>query len=217
VILLVLVLIVIALALGAAAVATTLATQKGTTYNERSQRALQAADAGIQTELYRANQINMGSLNLSGGASLSSILGQLLTCPVPQVNAGGQVVGLQFVAVASVGSPCPSNGSSGISSPGPSQEPVGDHDYFKVSMSPGLTSVGDFVQLNPTIVAAGLDNDGNASDPQQKIYQKVEAILAPVAPWRTLEAGHNLQINVPPALSLLGRPRVPDWRASCGC
>lgn len=204
VLVLVLALIVIGLGLGAAAVATTLGTRAYTTHDERSKRALQAADAGIQTELYRANQINMGSLNLTGGVSLSGILGQLLTCPVPQINASGQVIGLKFVAVASVGAPCPSNSTSGITTPGPDQEPVGNHDSFQVQFNPNPTNIGDFVELQPTIVSSGIDDNGNASDPNRQVARKVEAVLAPIMPWRTLEAGHDLSIDVPPLLSVLG-------------
>jgi hypothetical protein len=187
-------------------VATTLASRKNATRTERSNRALQAADAGVQTELYRANEINMGSLNLSTGLNLSSIVNQLFTCPIPQVNASGQVVGLKFVASLGVGAACPTNAGSGITNPGPNEEPVGDHDFFQTQFVPDLTNVGDFVEMNPKIVASGVDDNGNASDPSRYVSQRVEAVLAPIMPWRTLEAEHNLEIDVPPALSLLGIP-----------
>ncbi len=92
----VMIVIVIGLAAGAAALTETLSSRGHATRDERSARALQAADAGIQTELYRANQINLGSLKLTSGLSLSAILSQLATCPVPQINASGVVSGLRF-------------------------------------------------------------------------------------------------------------------------
>ena len=197
-------LVVIGLAIGLAALTETLAARSHAGRDERSTRALQAADAGIQTELYRANQMNLGSLYLSKGLSLSSIIGQLLTCPVPTVNAGGTVTGLRFGAVLSVGSPCPSNGSSGITGAANSLESVGHHAFYDVRFIPGLTAVGDFVQFNPKIVAAGIDDNGDYSTSTGYVTRRVEAILAPVAPFRTLEAQNNLTITVPPALSALG-------------
>ena len=76
---------------------------------------------GIQAELYRANQINLGAQKLTNGLSLATILSQLATCPVPQVNTSGAVIGLQFTAIACVGAACPSNSASGISNPGPNR------------------------------------------------------------------------------------------------
>jgi hypothetical protein len=207
VIVLVLVMLVIGLAAGTAAVTEALSARGHGNRDDRSSRALQAADAGVETELYRANQINLGALKLSSGLSLSSILTQLLTCPVPQITVSGGVtsIGLQFTAATSSSShPCPANGSSGISSPLNSQEPIGQHSYFQSAFIPGATSVGDFIQFSPKIVASGVDDNGNTSAANRYVSRRVEAILAPVTPWRTLEAMNNLEIDVPPALGLVG-------------
>jgi hypothetical protein len=204
IIVIVMMLIVIGLLVGAAALSEALDARTNANHSERSARALQAADAGVETELYRAGQLNFGSLQLTSGLSLSSILSQLLTCPVPQVNASGQVTGIQFAAITAIGNPCPNNSASGISSPGPDQEPVGHHSYFQVQFIPGTTNIGDFVTLNPKIVASGVDDNASASDPTRYVSRRVEAILNPITPWRTLEAGHNLTFDVPPALSVLG-------------
>ncbi|MHB8658517.1 MAG: hypothetical protein ACYC91_11275 [Solirubrobacteraceae bacterium] len=195
-------LIVVGLAVGAAALSETLAARDHSARDERSARALEAADAGVQTELYRASQLNLGSQNLSGGLSLSAILSQLLTCPVPQINSSGQVTGLQFVAIASLGSACPSNSASGTPSPGPDKEAVGQHGYFQAAFVPGLGNVGDFVTMSPKIVASGVDDTGGS--PGTQVSRRVEAILAPITPWRTLEANHDLTFDVPPTLSALG-------------
>jgi hypothetical protein len=205
VIVMVMMLLMIGLLVGVAALSETLVARSHADRSQRSARALQAADAGIATELYRANQLNLGSLKLSSGLNLSAILSQLLTCPVPQINASGQVIGLQFTAIASIGSPCPANSSSGISNPLNSEEPAGHHSYFQTAFIPGLTSIGDFVKLNPKIVASGVEDNGHtAADSNRTIPRRVEAVLAPVMPWRTLEAGHDLTIDVPPALGALG-------------
>jgi hypothetical protein len=197
-------LMVVGLAAAAAALSEVISARDNANRDLRSKRAVQAADAGLQTELYRANQVNLGSLKLSSGINLSTIITQLLTCPVPQINAQGQVIGIQFVAIASVGKPCPANSASGISNPGPNQEAVGHHSYYQVQMVPGTSSVGDFVTLNPKIVASGVDDNANATDPRRYVSRRVEAVLAPIMPWRTLEALHNLQFDVPSLLSVLG-------------
>jgi hypothetical protein len=197
-------LIVIGLAVAAVAVTAALSARTSANRSQRSARALQAADAGLQTELYRVNQINFDTLNLSGGINLAGELSTLLTCPVPDVDASGEVIGLQFGAISSIGGACPTNSGSGVTNPGPNEEPVGDHDYFQAAFVPGTTSVGDFVQFDPKVVASGVDDNATASDPSRYVSRRVEAILAPVNPWHALEATHNLQIDVPPALSVLG-------------
>lgn len=193
-------LIVIGLAAAAAALSEAIDARTHANRTARSARALQAADAGVQAELYRTNQLNLGALKLTSGASLSSIITQLLTCPVPQINSSGQVIGLQFTAIASVGSPCPTNSSSGITNPLGNEEPLGHHSFYEAQLFPGTTALGDFIEFSPKIVASGVDDDGST-----KISRRVEAILAPYMPWRTLEAASNLTINVPSFLSALGQ------------
>ncbi len=48
-------------------------------------------------------------------------------------------------------------------------------------------------------MASGVDDNGTT-----QVSRRVEAILAPVAPFRTLEAAGNLVIQVPSLLSALG-------------
>jgi hypothetical protein len=193
-------LIVIGLAAGAAAITEALHSRSSADRAQRSHRALQAANAGIQTELYRANQVDLSSLKLSGGLNLPAILSQLLLCPVPQLNASGQVSGLAFVAQAAVGKPCPTNTTSNTPKPMGDKEPVGHHDSFEVQFVPGTNNVGDFVELVPKIVASGVDDPGSGAT----MSRRIEAILAPVMPWRTLEAAHNLEIDVPGTALLAG-------------
>jgi hypothetical protein len=203
-----LLLVLIGFGLATAALTTTLASRTNADRDERSKRAQQAADAGIQTALYRANQTDMSTLQLSSGLSLSSIIKQLLVCPIPQVSAGGsgQIAGLSFtyLANAQIGNPCPSNSSSGTGNPFGNSEPVGHHAYFQVQYDPGVTNVGDFVEFKPTIVSDGFDDNGQTGSSDQYVSQRVEAILSPFMPWRTLEAVHDLSFDVPPALGALG-------------
>jgi len=203
-----LLLVLIGFGIATAALTTTLASRTNADRDERSKRAQQAADAGIQTALYRVNQTDMSSLQLSSGLSLSSIIRQLLVCPIPQVSASGsgQIAGLSFTYLASaqVGKPCPSNSGSGTGDPFSDTEPVGHHAYFQAQYDPGLTNIGDFIEFKPTIVSDGLDNNGQTGSSGQYVSQRVEAILSPFMPWRTLEAGHNLTFDVPPAVNALG-------------
>lgn len=202
VIVIVMLLLTIALGLGAAALAETLHARDTATLTARSQRALQAADAGLQTGLYRFNQMNLGSQYLDDGLSLSTVIGQLLTCPVPQVDSSGQITGLSWVAVASVGSPCPSNASSGTAQPYSSKEPVGDHAYYDVRVIPGATNIGDFIEYSPKIVSLGIDDGGPGSS--NTITRRIDAILNTYMPWRTLEAVHDLTFDIPGTVSVGG-------------
>src|SRR5205807_2681058 len=45
-------------------------------------------------------------------------------------------------------------------------------------------------------------------DPSRYVSRRVEAILSPITPWRTLEAGNNLTINVPSATGFNGTAAV---------
>lgn len=203
-----LVLVLIGFGIATAALTTTLASRTNADRDERSKRAQQAADAGIQTALYRANQTDMSTLQLSSGLSLSSIIKQLLVCPIPQVSASGsgQIAGLSFtyLANAQLGNPCPSNSNSGTGHPFQDTEPVGHHAYFQVRYDPGVTNVGDFIEFKPTIVSDGVDDNGQTGSSGEYVSQRAEAILSPFMPWRTLEAGHNLTFDVPPAVNALG-------------
>ena len=69
------------LAAAAAFIAVT-GTRADASRQQRSERALQAADAGVATELYRANQVDLTTMNLNGGISLAKVIGHLLTCPI---------------------------------------------------------------------------------------------------------------------------------------
>lgn len=207
-IVLVLMLMLIAIAAGGAALAATLSTRHNADRDQRSKRALQAADAGIQAELYRVNQTNMGGLTLTKGLSLSSIVSQLLVCPIPQISASGgtsnQIVGLSFDSITTVGNPCPLNSKSKVSNPGPDNEAVGHHDYFNVQFQPGLSNIGDFIVYNPKIVADGVDDSGDTTAANRYVTRRVEAVMPQWMPWRTLEAMHDLTVTVPPAVSALG-------------
>jgi hypothetical protein len=196
IIIIVMVLLMIVLLVGAAALAESLAARDNASRSARSARALQAADAGVQTALYELNQLNLGALALSDGANLASIVTQLDTCPVPEVNAQGAVDGLTFSVIAALGDACPLNQASGVTGAATNWIPIGDHAYYELDFTPGPKAIGDFTQFDPTIVALGED-DGGGNPDVGTVYRRVEAILAPIQPFRTLEAVHNLTFDVP--------------------
>jgi hypothetical protein len=205
VIVLVLVMIGIGLLAAAAALTATLSTRSHASRDQRVKRALQAADAGIQAELYRVNELDMSTLNLSGGTlNLAQTLHDFLTCPIPQLNAQGQVAGMVFVqAQATTGNACPLASQGGTPNPDSNTEPVGDHSSYEVQFAPGATVNGDFRTFNGKIVSAGYDDNGT-----NVVVRRVEAILAPVDPWHALEANHDLELDVPTATTFNGTARA---------
>lgn len=211
----VLALLVLGLAFSAVALEETLASRHQSARQMRSNRALQAADAGVAAELYRLNELDPSALNLTGG---SAIVPAEDVCPITQTTGG-----IRFVPVASGASACPTNSSSGVANALPDAEPVGEHSYYAVQLVPGTTAVGDFVQFQPKIVSTGVDDNGNSSDPNRYISRRVEAFASlygglantciplpapcngpPLDPTKTAEALHNLTINVPAALGAVG-------------
>ena len=67
--------------------------------------------------------------------------------------------------------------------PGPQRGAGGQSRLLPDIVPSRLSNIGDFVQLNPKIVASGVDDNGTT-----QVSRRVEAILAPVAPFCMLEA-----------------------------
>ena len=63
-----LVVLVVTLALATVAITATLSSRSHATRDLRSQRALQAADAGVNSGIYRFNQVNLANFNFTGGS-----------------------------------------------------------------------------------------------------------------------------------------------------
>lgn len=197
----------IGLAVGAAALAETLSSRSHTNLDARERRALQAADFGVQAVLYRQNQLNIDSLDLTGGAG---VLGKLAACVVPETNESLTITGTVTVTVTSSGNACPP--AEGPGKKGPNGEktafPVGNHASYVAEFVPGETvpSNGSGVIFKPKIISIGKDESpSNAAHPA---YARVEANLATVDPFKTVEAVHNLTFEVPLAETFNGSARA---------
>lgn len=202
VIIVVLALLVVGLALGAVALAEALHSNSYANRDARSRRALQATDAGIQSELYRQQEAKVanGSYNLNGGPlGLST----LLDCIVPQLNSGLQVTGVVALKVNAAGV-CPPQADSGGNPQTTSVTvPLGNHAYEQSEFIPGATTVNGGAQrvLFPKIVSLAWDDNGRPSDTTHIVYQRQESVLAPVSALQVLEAQGNLSVS---GLSVLG-------------
>jgi Tfp pilus assembly protein PilX len=204
-------LLMVALTIGAAALALTLSSNKLTLHEMRLRRAQQAADAGIQAQLYNQSEADLGSsaYNLNGGAIG---LGTFLDCTVPKLNSSLQVSGVASVAASSAGV-CPSavgSGGAGVTS---NQVPVGNHTTYQSEM---LTGQANFLsgtiisgqngsamrELSPKIVSIGAESSTIPAG-SGTVYSREEAILAPIAPLQAIEGENNVTIG---GLKLLGVP-----------
>jgi hypothetical protein len=191
----VLMILAIGLLVGGAAVAETLSTRSHANRDLRSQRALHAANAGVQAVLYQQNELDLRSLEFNGGPLG---LATLLDCVVPTLDVNLKVTGLATVQATSAGV-CPMTDGTGGGGSGYAGQPTGDNGHYQAVFIPGATAPAGAssgrVTLNPSVVALGWDDNGNASDTSHYTPRKVQAVLAPIDPLQALEAGHDLKIN----------------------
>jgi hypothetical protein len=204
-IVMVLALVVIILAFGIAVLAGALSAGQLTSHDMRVRRAQQAADAGVQSQLYEQSENNLGaSYNLTGGILG---LGNFLDCLPLQVNVNLQVAGVAS-AQASTAGICPTaiNSSTGKAVT-PSYTPLDNQAYVeseyisntKTSSTGGLSGV-EF----PEIVSIGCNSAtgstcGTASS--SNVYSRQLALLAPTGPVQAVEGMGNVNIV---GISLLG-------------
>jgi hypothetical protein len=188
----------IALVLVGTAVEETLVSRSFASHDTRVKRALQAADAGIQAGLYRANEVSLGNTDFNGG--LSGIA-NTLSCISP-VNASGTLVvgggsstSVSFAAGTGTCLPihclfqCP-----------PSPPPVppcaqpytalGESSGFGVCEIYGTVINGSSVVLQPRLVSIGFDRNGSTD-----VVRRVEAILNPIEPFQAIEATGDLTFH----------------------
>jgi hypothetical protein len=211
---LVLALLVIALGLAAAGVAETLSSSQLTSTDARARRAQQAADAGIQAQLYQQSEADLGSnsYNFNGGLLGGTVLGgasTFLDCTLPQLNASGQVAGIVSFYANTAGV-CPQAVNNAGTGGTAYEAALGDHTSYSAEMITGQTLLlgGAERVLNPKIVSIGAETStvpvGSAT-----VHSREEAILAPIAPVQAVEgmgAGSNsVTLNgLSVGLSLLG-------------
>jgi len=186
--------------MGAAGLAEALSSSGRSYRDTRVRRAQQAADAGVQTQLYQQDEASMGSgaYDFNGGP-LSA--GKLLDCTVPQLNAGLQVSGLVSVAANTAGV-CPQAETSGGSATSYSM-PLGDHAYAQSEFYTNQTQLlggSSEDELFPEIVSIGWDDNGQSAGAND-VYAREKVILQPVGPLQAVEGMGDVTLN---GLSALG-------------
>lgn len=207
----VLALMVVGIAVIGAGLAAALSSNNAAGRNARVRRAQQAADAGVQAQLYDASEEDLGSssYNLNGGVIG---LSNFLDCTVPKLNASLQIIGVANVAANSTGV-CPQAWSSATNSSTTLSQAVGDHTTYQSEMITGQTNLlnGTTIssqngsamrELFPKVMSIGAETSSVPAG-SKTVYSREEAILAPIAPLQAIEGQHSVTIS---GLSLLGIP-----------
>jgi hypothetical protein len=185
----------IALTVAAVAIDDTVGARSIVTKDARIHAAQQAADAGVQIALYRANQMELGQTDFNGGlAGISSTL----LCRVP-VTVSGVVTGVVDAALAVDGS-CPTQPGGGSGNTDWIYQDLGNRTRFAARFIPGQASndgpVGSgHASLNPVIVSIGREDNGTPAYAADDVVRRVEAILNPVDPFQLIEATGDLTFN----------------------
>jgi Tfp pilus assembly protein PilX len=208
----VLLLLLVGLLLGAVAIAESLDSRTHANRDARSIRAQQAADAGIQSTLYAQNQLDLGSLDLNGG---QGALANLVDCSHITLSASLQVTGIIGAAANANGvcqPPCNTastcTGTSNPSCPVPCLIPAGDHSGYETEFVPGASATNSDRSFKPKIVSVGVDWGTDINDTAHYVIRREEAVLAPIDPFKTLEANHDLAFQVTAATTFNGTARA---------
>ncbi len=196
-----------ALAIGTAVLAETISSRQLTTHDMRVRRAQQAADAGVQQQLYDESEQNVAaSYNFTGGPLA---LTGFVDCLVPEFNASVQLTGLY--AYASSAGACPSAWSSSTGGAlAPQYTALDNHDYYESEYfsnkeEVGGSGYGSVVEF-PDVVALGCDSSSPSTcsttpGPSGNAYSRELVKLAPTGPLQAIEGVGNVTIN---GLSALG-------------
>jgi len=182
----------VALIVAGVAISDTLNARRHTETDRRVQAAQQAADAGLQVALYRANQMNVASTDFNSG--LSGLSGSL-SCLVA-VNVSGTVTGLVPVTLGA-NSACPTT-TVGPSPGTPSwvYERLGNRTTYAYQFIPGGTGgASGHVSLNPVIVAIGREDGGTPADTSDDVVRRVKAVVNPVDPFSMIESTGDLTLT----------------------
>lgn len=216
----VLALLVIVLLIGAAVLASGLSSNGDANRDTRARLSQQAADAGVEAQVYQQSEADLGSssYNLNGGLLGTGIS---VDCIVPQLNASLQVTGLVSTFVSSTNS-CPQAETSGGTAT-TYKVPLGNHSYDQSEFFPNEENPGGVSserELFPEIVSLG-SNNGTVPAGTGTVYSREKVLLAPVAPLQAIEGmgsvtlhgltvlGTNLTATVNGDISTLGQLTLP--------
>jgi Tfp pilus assembly protein PilX len=202
----VIVLVMVGLLVATASLTSALATRTTTARDERVRRAQQAADGGIQAQVYDQADANVASVYNFTGGPLG--LSGFVDCLVPQFNVSGQLIGL--TAYASSGGVCPLGFNSGGTALSSSWKVLDNHasyesEFFSNKKEVGGSGYGSVVEF-PEIVSIGCDTTSPSTcsttpAPSSNVYSRELAQLAPTGPAQAIEGMGNVTIN---GLSALG-------------
>lgn len=197
VILFVLAVVTIVLAMGVAGLAGALSANSLTNHDTRVRRAQQAADAGVQAQLYQQSEADLGSssYNLNGG-----LLGTGITvdCIVPNLSLS--LVTSLVSAYVSGNNACPQAESGGGSTSYTGA--LGNHSFEQSEFFPNEVNAGNGSEreMFPEIVSLGKDTTPIPAG-SGTVYAREKVLLAPVAPLQAIEGMGNVTLN---GLSVLG-------------
>jgi Tfp pilus assembly protein PilX len=207
VIVIVLWLMAVAMAFGAVGIAESLSSQRLTTHDTRARRAQQAADAGIQQQLYDQAENNFATAyNFTGG-----VLGlsNFLDCVPLQLNANLQVGGL--TAYASTAGVCPTALNSSGSPVTGFWSALDNHSYYESEYLSNKkevngSGVGSVVEF-PQVVSVGCDSATASScnttpAPSTNVYTRELALLQPTGPVQAIEGMGNVTVQGLTALGI---------------
>ncbi len=155
-------------------------------------RAQQAADAGLQETLYKLNQTSHSLNNYNG--TLSKISTGLACMAYIKVNGtvySDKIDVLYAQAGAETtcanGQPVPTYGAA------PTQNQLGNRQWYEAIWVPGETAVGSHVKLdNPRIVVAGYDDAGTTNTTYDDKVRRVVGVLNDIDPFEAVEATGDL-------------------------
>lgn len=200
----VMILLLVVMLMGAAAIAATLDSSDITIRSAKQRSAQQAAEAGVQSQLYQQSENEIGnsgsSYDLNGGL-LS--LGNFLDCIEPQFSLGLAVTGLTNVAANSSGV-CPVNGTSSVNGGGFVPTSLGNGAYAESEFIPGASnpkSGASERDLAPKIVSLGWTGSSSPSA-SGNVFSRVEAILSPISPLPVVGANGTMTLSGVSALSI---------------
>jgi hypothetical protein len=181
-------------------VALALQTTGQASHDERIRGAQQAADAGVQQQIYLNSDSNGVGYNVTSGS-----IGSLLDCVLPAVNVNGQISSVSLVADTAGSCPqptCPSGGASCTSGLSSAWTPLGAGDYYEsrflanphaqASASGQLSYDVEF----PQIVSIGCHSASASCSTVSgsNSYSRQLMVLQPTAPLQSIEAQNNVTI-----------------------
>lgn len=183
------------------AVGLALETGSQATHDGRIRGAQQAADAGVQQQLYMQSESNGVGYNVTSGS-----IGSLLDCIEPTLNVNAQITGVTLVADTAGSCPqaaCPTGGTQCSGSLSTAWTPVSNENYFESRYlanphaEASATGQLSYDVLFPEILSIGCHsaNATCSTAASTNQYSRQLQVLQPTAPLQTVEGQNNVTIT----------------------